>query len=125
MRGRFSSSPLRRTCTLSMAQESSALQGELGITLYRIVQECLTNISRHAEAGNVQISVSQQPMCVELSVHDDGRGFDPRVAGHGFGLLGIRERVKALGGSCDIESASGGGTTIVAQMPLSAQSGRR
>ncbi|HEV7985685.1 MAG TPA: ATP-binding protein [Steroidobacteraceae bacterium] len=113
------------SCTLSMAQESSALQGELGITLYRIVQECLTNISRHAEAVNVEISVSQEPIRVELSVHDDGRGFDPASAARGFGLIGIRERVKALGGSCCIESASGRGTTIVAQMPLHARSARQ
>jgi signal transduction histidine kinase len=53
-----------------------------------------------------------------LTVRDDGCGFDARVAGRGFGLLGIRERVRGLGGICRIDSARGAGTTIVAQVPL-------
>jgi two-component system sensor histidine kinase UhpB len=108
-------------CALSVAPEVSALQGELGITLYRIVQECLTNISRHADASNVQISVTREPLRVELTVRDDGCGFDPRAAGSGFGLLGIRERVKGLGGTCRIASASGRGTSVTAQLPLQMQ----
>jgi len=104
-------------CTLQVAQAVSALQGELGITLYRIVQECLTNISRHAGASNVQIELTREPGHIELMVRDDGTGFDPYVAGRGFGLLGIRERVKALGGTCRIDSASGRGSTILVQIP--------
>jgi len=123
--GAFRQRHPRVICALSMAQETSSLQGELGITVYRIVQECLTNISRHAGATNVQVRVAQEPWRVELTVSDDGCGFDSRVAGRGFGLLGIRERVKALRGSCRIESAPGSGTTIVAQMPLHAQGGPR
>ncbi len=109
------------TCTLTVAPEVSALQGELGITLYRIVQECLTNISRHADARSVQISVTREPLRVELAVRDDGRGFDVRAAGAGFGLLGIRERVKGLGGTCRIDSARGRGTALIAQLPMHAQ----
>jgi two-component system, NarL family, sensor histidine kinase UhpB len=110
--------------SLTVADEVSGLKGELGISLYRIVQECLTNISRHAQAGSVQIAVAydaapeRSAPRLELTVRDDGCGFDPQVAGRGFGLLGIRERVRGLGGICRIDSARGAGTTIVAQVPL-------
>ena len=113
------------SCSLNLALETSALQGELGITLYRIVQECLTNISRHAHARTVQIRLSQLPPAedepiarLELVVQDDGCGFDERIVGRGFGLMGIRERVRALGGICRIEGASGRGTLIVAELPV-------
>jgi signal transduction histidine kinase len=110
--------------SLKVADEASGLKGELGISLYRVVQECLTNISRHAQAGEVQIVVThsvalgQSAPQLDLTVRDNGCGFDPRVAGRGFGLLGIRERVRGLGGTCRISSAPGEGTTIAAQVPL-------
>jgi two-component system sensor histidine kinase UhpB len=110
--------------SLKVAEEVSGLKGELGISLYRIVQECLTNISRHAQAASVQIEVAHEgapgrsASRLELTVRDDGCGFDPQVAGRGFGLLGIRERVRALGGICRIDSVRGAGTTILAQVPL-------
>lgn len=110
---------------LTIAEELSGLKGELGISLYRIAQECLTNISRHASAASVQISVARVVLPgrsspgLELAVRDDGCGFDPQIAGRGFGLLGIRERVRSLGGFCRIDSARGSGTTIAAQVPLS------
>jgi two-component system, NarL family, sensor histidine kinase UhpB len=113
------------SCTLSMADETIDLQGELGITLYRVVQECLTNISRHAGAHEVHIAVTRLPATpgkhgggLQLSVSDDGCGFDERVTGRGFGLLGIRERVLGLGGTCRIEGSAGRGTSVVAQVPV-------
>jgi two-component system sensor histidine kinase UhpB len=114
----------RTALSLKVAEEVSGLKGELGISLYRIVQECLTNISRHARAGSVQITVAhfaepgQSAPHLELTVRDDGCGFDPQVAGRGFGLLGIRERVRGLAGICRIDSARGEGTTILVQVPL-------
>jgi len=114
----------RTALSLAVAEEVSGLKGELGISLYRIVQECLTNISRHAQAGSVQITVAhfgepgQSAPHLELTVRDDGCGFDPQAAGRGFGLLGIRERVRGLGGICRIDSARGEGSTILAQVPL-------
>jgi two-component system sensor histidine kinase UhpB len=105
-------------CTLAVAPEVGTLQGEIGITLYRIVQECLTNISRHAGAHKVEINVGAASDWVELTVRDDGRGFDPRIAGRGFGLAGIRERVKGLGGTCRIDSGSGRGTLVLAHLPI-------
>ncbi len=115
------------TCILHMAEATTNLQGELGITLYRVVQECLTNISRHAGARSVQISVDTCRSAagvgeqLELIVCDDGCGFDERVSGRGFGLLGIRERVRALGGTCRIEGSHLRGTAIAALIPLPAR----
>jgi two-component system, NarL family, sensor histidine kinase UhpB len=114
------------SCTLSMADETIDLQGELGITLYRVVQECLTNISRHAGAREVHIAVTRLPATpdkqhsqrLQLTVTDDGCGFDERITGRGFGLLGIRERVLGLGGTCRIEGLAGRGTSVVAQVPV-------
>lgn len=109
---------------LQLAGEAGAVRGELGISLYRIVQECLTNISRHAQAERVQIALAYHAEAartapqLELRVHDDGRGFDPQLTARGFGLLGIRERVRALGGQCHIESATGAGTTVAVEVPL-------
>lgn len=107
-------------CTLAVAQEISSLRGEIGLAIYRIVQECLTNVSRHAQARSVLISIARAGDCVELTVRDDGRGFDATRTAGGFGLLGIRERVKGLGGSCAIESASHAGTVVTARLPLPA-----
>ena len=113
------------SCTLSMADETTDLQGELGITLYRVVQECLTNIARHSGARTVQIAVARLPATadehaqqLQLTVRDDGCGFDERVSGRGFGLLGIRERVRGLEGTCRIDGSSARGTLIVALIPL-------
>jgi two-component system, NarL family, sensor histidine kinase UhpB len=113
------------SCTLAMAEDTIDLQGELGITLYRIVQECLTNIARHAGAGSVQIAVATLPATVaqgaaqlELTVRDDGCGFEERGSGRGFGLRGIRERVRALGGTCSINGWSVRGTAIRVLIPV-------
>jgi two-component system, NarL family, sensor histidine kinase UhpB len=115
-------------CSLSMTHEAMDLQGERGITLYRVVQECLTNISRHAGASSVQIAVTllaataaEGIQRLELTVRDNGCGFDERIAGRGFGLLGIRERVRGLGGSCRIDSAVGRGTVVMAQVPFTSR----
>ncbi|WP_084183113.1 ATP-binding protein [Nevskia soli] len=116
-------------CTLRLSDETVELQGELGITLYRVVQECLTNISRHAGANAVEIVLSRlqagpgEVDRLELSVRDDGRGFDERSGRGGFGLLGMRERVRALGGICVIDGASGKGTSVTVRLPWPARSG--
>ncbi len=116
------------SCTLRMSDDTAELQGESGITLYRVVQECLTNISRHAGAAKVEIVVSRLQAGpggaadrLELSVHDDGRGFDEKIGGGGFGLLGIRERVRALGGSCSIDGSRG--TRVLVRLPYPAPAG--
>jgi len=90
-------------------------------TGFRIVSEALTNIARHAQATQtwVQVSVSDSQLCLE--VRDDGMGFDPEAvdAGH-YGLLGMRERTRLAGGTLDVSSQQGQGTTIKVRLPLSA-----
>jgi GAF domain-containing protein len=87
--------------------------------LYRIVQEALTNVVTHAGATHVGVVLTRKGGAVAAVVEDDGRGFDTRAPrADGLGLLGMRERVALVGGSLSVESVSGGGTTIVAQVPL-------
>ena len=95
------------------------LPPEVETVLYRIVQEALTNIVKHADAGRVSIVVTQRAGSVGAIVEDDGRGFDPeQETNGGIGLLGMRERVALLDGSMTIESATGKGTTLVVEVPL-------
>src|SRR6185436_18116087 len=77
--------------------------------LYRIVQEALTNCVRHASATRVEVSVRERSGGVEVSVADDGVGLDPARRQSGFGLRGIEERARELGGSVDVGIAPGGG----------------
>lgn len=86
-------------------------------TAYRLVQESLNNVVKHAGAEHVQVRVSKVDSTLELEVHDDGVGFEPRSGNRGFGLIGMRERVELLGGSIDVRSAPGQGSTVVAQLP--------
>jgi two-component system NarL family sensor kinase len=86
--------------------------------LYRIAQEALTNVRRHARATEVSIVLSSTPRGVRLSVHDDGRGFAPRrVAPGRLGLLGMRERAELLGGRLRVRSSRRGGTTVAVSVP--------
>jgi signal transduction histidine kinase len=94
---------------------------ELETAIYRIVQEALTNASKHGGARRAVVEVSEQETTVLLSVRDDGSGFDPQARTDGFGLLGMRERVELLGGKLLLESAPGKGTTIAASIPVRAQ----
>ena len=87
--------------------------------LYRIAQEALTNIHRHAEAKQVVIRLVATPDRVALSIQDDGRGFDPtRVPKGRYGLIGLRERVKLLGGKLNVDSRTGKGTRLEVSVPL-------
>jgi signal transduction histidine kinase len=88
--------------------------------LYRIVQEALTNAAKHARAETVKIELICTPRKVSCSIRDDGMGFVPHSDGaaQGLGLLGIRERLNALGGTLRLVSGPGQGTTILAEIPL-------
>lgn len=89
--------------------------------LFRIGQEALTNALKHARAGRISVRLDRQPEAVSLEIQDDGTGFDveqPTRDGHHFGLQGIRERVKRLGGTLSIESAPNRGTQIRVRVPL-------
>jgi two-component system sensor histidine kinase UhpB len=89
------------------------------IHLYRIAQECLTNVAKHAGARHVRLEVLTDPHASEIGFecHDDGRGFDPELPRRGFGLSGIRERVSALCGSMTLKSAPGQGTSVEIRIP--------
>lgn len=84
----------------------------IAVTVYRILQECLTNISKHAAATRVTIEVNETPQGLYLMIADDGRGFDPRVQSRGYGLAGMQERVEGLMGTMQISSVPGQGTRI-------------
>jgi signal transduction histidine kinase len=95
------------------------LPSEIETALYRIVQESLTNVVKHARAGRVSIVIRRKENAVSVVLEDDGVGFDPTTAREdGLGLVGMRERLALLGGRLDIESRPGAGTTFVAEVPL-------
>ena len=95
------------------------LPTEVETALYRIVQEALANVIKHANASRVSILVTRKPHSVSAVVEDDGRGFDKDALGDGvLGLVGMRERVGLVGGRLRIESATGAGTTIAVEVPL-------
>jgi signal transduction histidine kinase len=88
--------------------------------VYRIVQEALHNIERHASAKSATIAVRQEQDSIVLSVEDDGSGFDPKRT-RGLGLVGMEERVKQLGGRMDVQSNPGKGTRLRVTLPLKPQ----
>ena len=97
--------------------ELPALSPGLEAALYRIAQEALTNIVRHAEADAAQVTLACEGGALVLSVADDGRGFEPAQAG-GQGLIGMRERVAAYGGALTLAPAQPHGLTLRAVFPL-------
>jgi len=91
---------------------------EAEATIYRLVQECLNNIVKHAGASRVAVSVSDAGQQIEIMVADDGDGFDTTATSSGFGLLGMRERLALVGGTMEIDSAPAAGTTVRAVIPV-------
>ena len=90
---------------------------ELEATVYRLVQEAMTNVVKHAEATSARIKVEENDESVTVTVEDDGSGFDDQAEHDGFGLLGMRERVGLRGGDLEITSAPGRGTRVTATLP--------
>ncbi|HEY7731688.1 MAG TPA: GAF domain-containing protein [Gaiellaceae bacterium] len=94
------------------------LDAELETTLYRIVQEALTNVLKHADAQRVTIALVRQRGTIRAVVADDGRGFDAGASRRdALGLVGMRERAVLIGGRLSIESTPGGGTTLIVEVP--------
>lgn len=88
-------------------------------TIFRIVQEALSNVCRHSEADRAAVSVQLSESGVSVTVSDEGKGFDPEGVNHrSYGLRGIRDRARLLGGTAEITSAAGSGTTIQVHMPV-------
>lgn len=104
---------------ISFAAAADRLDDDYAIALFRIVQESLSNIVRHAAAHRVHITLSHEAGEMRLLVEDDGKGFDAARVDHAthFGLLGISERVTSLGGALEIDSNPGDGTRISVTLP--------
>lgn len=134
------------TCSLNIEGDLNGLEDMIQMSIYRVVQESLTNIVKYAEATQVDVSVRRRQRRVEdrrnryreetteraertlikldeveLSVSDDGKGMEPgRIEGGGFGIRGMRERMQALGGSLEVESSPGRGTRITGRIHIGA-----
>jgi signal transduction histidine kinase len=100
------------------------LSSEEELVLFRIAQECLNNVRRHADAHQVKVMVSFHPNSVRMAVVDDGRGFDApdrpgdlAMSGK-LGLIGMHERARILGGTLRIESRPGEGTQVILEAPV-------
>jgi signal transduction histidine kinase len=103
---------------LDVDGELSDLSDSQKIVLFRVVQEALSNVRKHSEAASVSVVLRSKRTFVEVSVMDNGRGFDPRELGTDrLGLSGISERVRLLGGAVEIETSPGAGTTVRATLP--------
>jgi two-component system sensor histidine kinase UhpB len=98
-------------CSLRCSGALQGLDDDRQIHLYRIVQEALTNVAAHSGATRVDVSLDTVDR-LTLSIRDDGKGFDPGTAKRGMGLSGMQERVKALGGQWQLDTAPGAGVTI-------------
>lgn len=111
----------RRHTNLAMVMDyDAALEGldkDVAIHVYRIVQECLTNVVRHAKASEVSVVLTKQNDKVWVTVADNGVG--GQASQHGFGVLAMRERAESLGGKFVFESVEGQGVTVVVQLPYS------
>jgi two-component system sensor histidine kinase DegS len=108
---------------LTVFAEVEKLDNARRTVLYRVAQEALTNVARHAKASRVDVSIHKLPRAVCLTVKDNGRSFPVQRVLHAkgnnrLGLLGMRERVEMVGGSLSVESAPGKGTTIRAEIPF-------
>ncbi len=112
--------------TVHLGAEDPPLAQGADIALYRMVQEALTNVGRHASATEVHIELVQSDSELALTVRDNGSGFPDRsLRQEGrYGLLGMRERALALGGRLDIDTPPGGGGRITVHLPLALRQGQ-
>jgi signal transduction histidine kinase len=115
----------------SVGLAGGPLSAAVETTLYRVVQETLTNVLKHARASHVSVVAQQRAGEVRLIVEDDGAGFDgeavrarPDRRERGLGLIGIREGVAMLGGTVTIESEPSRGTTVFVRIPFAAEADR-
>lgn len=101
-------------------REGTRHEPELEATLYRLVQEALSNVVKHADATRVRVKIEENGGAVTVTVEDDGRGFEggTGTSGTGFGLVGMRERVALRGGELEIATAEDGGTRLAATLPV-------
>jgi len=116
---------------VSVKGRQRRLPAAVETALFRIAQEAINNVAKHAKASNVSVSLEFTKASVSVVVKDDGQGFDIKVVAEskdktqGLGLLGMRERAALLGGSATIESRPGRGTRVAVAIPLNEDDGRR
>jgi signal transduction histidine kinase len=106
----------REAFAVGLTVDVPVLDDEVETTIYRLVQEALTNVKKHASASTARVEVTLHGGHVDVTVTDDGGGFDPEASTAGFGLAGMRERAALAGGSLQIASGPKG-TTIRASVP--------
>ena len=105
--------------TASISGELDQVSAATGLALYRIAQESLTNVAKHADARQVEVTLEHEGACVVLTVSDNGRGFTPGEAPPGsFGLIGQRERAYLVDGEVRVDSAPGKGTRVELRVPV-------
>ena len=108
-------------CDLQIDEQVGDLDPWQTNTVFRLVQESLTNVGRHARAHAVQVSLKREPAAYVLIVRDDGLGFDPaKIDIKSLGIQGMRERAQMLGGRLDLHTQPGAGTTLVVTFPITA-----
>jgi two-component system sensor histidine kinase UhpB len=110
---------------MSIECDLSGLDGVRALALFRLVQESLTNVARHARARRVHIRIAARrpegsAECIEATIADDGRGANLEAPGKGLGLIGMRERTAAFGGSLALSSSPGAGFKVCATLPITA-----
>lgn len=107
--------------SINCSEEVDGVDKNITIQAFRVIQECLTNVVRHSQASRVHIDLQllERPIAsLQLKVEDNGQGCDLNQANSGFGLLGMKERIKSLEGRLSIQSRSGEGMTVIAWIPL-------
>jgi signal transduction histidine kinase len=109
----------------TVGMDGERLTPEVETHLYRVTQEALHNVYKHAHARRVSVVLERRGGEVVLVVEDDGRGFDPAERGGGFGLAGMRERATIVRGALEIESLAGQGTTVYLRVPAPARDAAR
>jgi len=115
--------------TLDLDQPFPEVDGDLSTLIFRVTQESLSNIAKHAEASHVEVSLRRRSIYLTLAIRDDGKGCDPQAAfagsseGRSSGLGGMRDRVRLFGGTLRLDSAPGEGCAIAAQFALPGAAG--
>jgi len=105
-------------CAVSVPSADLKIPGDQATEFFRIFQECLTNVMRHAEARSVSVGLLEDEGELVLMVADDGKGFDDSTVSKSLGFLGMKERAQVCGGSLEIASIPGNGTTVALRVPL-------
>ncbi|MDR3726555.1 MAG: PAS domain S-box protein [Terracidiphilus sp.] len=113
------------SCQFTVPHGELHLDSDRTTAIFRIFQECLTNVARHAEAKSVRVSLYEQDENLMLVVEDDGKGFHESEIANSLGILGMKERAAACGGGVQVSSSTGNGTTIIVRVPIHIVSDQR